>query len=154
MAVCKVGSSPFQVVETAVPCSFSPLSPSLYTGRRSRPAPHTTSRWRMRTLMAPVPQLPSSPARPALAPGGRDKALLPESPGPGVGEAALVGLLAGPKGGDPLRPQQRGLTVGARIVVLEGHGNPRAVDGVGVEHHRISMAAAGPTSTRRAVTRR
>src|SRR5579883_861116 len=30
MAVCQVGSSPFQVVETAVPCSFSPLSPSVY----------------------------------------------------------------------------------------------------------------------------
>ena len=42
-----------------------------------------TSRWRMRTLMVPVPHRPSLPARGALAPRGRDKALLPESPGPG-----------------------------------------------------------------------
>ena len=42
---------------------FLPLSLSLYAGRRSRPAPHMPFRWRMRTLMAPVPHRSSLPAR-------------------------------------------------------------------------------------------
>ncbi len=99
---------------------FLPLSLSLYAGHRSWRAPHMPSRWRMRTLMAPVPQLPSAPA-PRAGPGRPRHS-------PAAGESGPRCWRSG--SGRPARGAERGRSPpapaawphGRRSHSREGHG--------------------------------